>query len=388
MDRPTRSSSETDDESPDLERLRDEIELVNDELLNLLNRRARLVTEVQRVKTREGIPTFIPQREQQQLDDLVTRNKGPFADKTISHLFKEIFKASVALMERRKERTLKVSRASHGRDLQIDVGSASLGAPDAPMLIAGPCAVEDAEQMESTARHLASLGVRFIRGGAFKPRSSPYSFQGLGLEGLRLLQQAAERYGLVSVTEVMDTRSVELVCSHADILQIGSRNMYNYDLLREVGRCRKPVLLKRGLCATIDELLWAAEYIVDQGNERVILCERGIRTYERQTRNTLDISAVPLLRQKSYLPVIVDVSHAAGRKDILAPLGRAALAAGASGLMVEAHPCPALARSDSQQQLTLDELTRFMHDVGLPVGADAGLTAAAQAAAATLVTGR
>ena len=169
---------------------------------------------------------------------------------------------------------------------------------------------------------------------------------------------------MVTVTEVMDTRAVELVSRHADILQIGARNMHNYDLLREVGRSGKPVLLKRGLASTVDELLGSAEYIALEGNEQVVLCERGIRTFGKDTRNTLDISAIPLLRQKSFLPVVVDVSHAAGRRDILAPLGRAALAAGANGLMVEVHPTPALARSDSQQQLDFDDFARFLIDTG------------------------
>jgi 3-deoxy-7-phosphoheptulonate synthase/chorismate mutase len=346
-----------------MEALRAEIEVVNRELLELLSRRAGLASEIQTIKTREGIPTFDPEREHRMLLELVDRNRGPFDDRTIKHLFKEIFKASVELMESQSHRTLQISRARRPEDLVITAGPATIGRE--PVLIAGPCSVESEEQMESVARFLAAHGVRLLRGGAYKPRSSPYSFQGLGERGLQILERVSRRHGLVTVTEVMDTRTVELVAAHADVLQIGSRNMYNYDLLREVGRCRRPVLLKRGLSATIDELLWSAEYIVSGGNQDVILCERGIRTYERQTRNTLDISAVPLLRQKSYLPVIVDVSHAAGRKDILAALGRAALAAGASGLMVEAHPCPELARSDSEQQLDLAGLERFMVETGL-----------------------
>jgi 3-deoxy-7-phosphoheptulonate synthase / chorismate mutase len=349
--------------SPELENLRAEIAQVNQSLLELLSRRARLVTEVQRVKSRVDLPTFAPEREQQMLAELVRRNHGPFSDETIVHLFKQIFRASVELMEAHKERVLKVSRATRRDDLLLSVGAQTIGAE--PVLIAGPCAVESEEQMEQVAGALAALGVRFLRGGAFKPRSSPYAFQGLGIRGLELLATAAGRHGLLTVSEVMDPRTVEVVSRFVDVLQVGSRNMYNYDLLREVGRTRKPVLLKRGLSATIEELLWSAEYIVAEGNESVILCERGIRTYETETRNTLDISAVPLLRQKSYLPVIVDVSHAAGRKDILAALGRAALAAGASGLMVEVHPCPAVARSDSQQQLDLEEFRRFVDEVGL-----------------------
>ena len=358
--------------SSNMEGLRAEVEQINVELLELLNRRARLVTQIQEVKTREGIPTFIPEREQRMLESLVKRNRGPFGSETVCHLFKEIFKASVDLMEHRRDKELRISRAHRSQDLTIRVGGgqgndevqpALIG--DQPVVVAGPCSVESEEQMETVAAHLARLGVRFLRGGAFKPRSSPYSFQGLGQRGLELLQAAARRHGLLTVTEVMDTRAVEQVSRHADVLQVGARNMHNYDLLREVGRSGKPVLLKRGLASTVDELLWSAEYIVLEGNEQVILCERGIRTFDRATRNTLDISAIPLLRQQSYLPVLVDVSHAAGRRDILAPLGRAALAAGANGLMVEVHPTPALARSDSQQQLDLPAFERFLLDTGL-----------------------
>lgn len=346
-----------------LEVLRGEIETINASLLELLSRRARIATSIQQVKSREGIPTFVPEREQKMLADLVRLNRGPFSDETVCHLFKEIFRASADLMEARAGEVLRVSRASRPADLLIEVDGAVIGAD--PVVIAGPCAVESEDQMEEVASFLAARGVRFMRGGAFKPRSSPYSFQGLGARGLEILEGAARRHGLRTVTEVMDTRAVELVAAHADVIQIGSRNMYNYDLLREIGRTRRPVLLKRGLSATLDELLWSAEYVVAGGNERVILCERGIRTYERQTRNTLDVSAVPLLRLKSYLPVIVDVSHAAGRKDILAALGRAAVAAGANGVMVEVHPCPVVARSDSEQQLDLDELARFLAETGL-----------------------
>ncbi len=348
----------------ELDTLRAEIEGINLHLLELLSRRAELVAAIERVKTREALPAFDPEREQQMLTALLRRNPGPFSDEVVARLFKEIFRASLDLIERRQERVLKTSRAHRRADLELQVGGGVIGGA-APVVVAGPCAVESEEQMEEVASGLAALGVRFLRGGAFKPRSSPYSFQGLGRRGLELLQAAARRHGLVSVTEVMDTRSVELVAAYADILQVGSRNMYNYDLLRELGRLRRPVLLKRGLSATLEELLCSAEYIVSGGNESVILCERGIRTYERETRNTLDISAVPLLRQQSFLPVLVDVSHAAGRRDILAPLGRAALAAGASGLMVEVHPCPAVARSDSEQQLDLAAFARFLAELGL-----------------------
>ncbi|NMC72674.1 MAG: bifunctional 3-deoxy-7-phosphoheptulonate synthase/chorismate mutase [Myxococcales bacterium] len=346
-----------------LETLRAELQQVNLELLELLNRRARLVTEVQAIKSRDGIPTYVPEREQAMLEELVEANPGPFPADTVRHLFKEIFKASVHLMESEKRQVLRVSRASGEADLLLRIGGELIGGE--PVVIAGPCSVEDAGQMEAVARRLRALGVGLLRGGAYKPRSSPYAFQGLGRAGLELLRDAARRHGLATVTEVMDTRNVELVAAYADVLQIGSRNMYNYELLREVGRAGRPVLLKRGLSATLEEFLWAAEYVVLHGNKQVILCERGIRTFETQTRNTLALSAVALLRRQTWLPVIVDVSHAAGRKDILAPLARAALAAGAHGIMVETHPCPAVARSDAQQQLDLDEFERFLDEAGL-----------------------
>jgi len=258
---------------------------------------------------------------------------------------------------------LKISRLRKKTDLVIPVGAHRVG--QEPIIIAGPCSVEDEEQMEQVASFLAGSGVNFLRGGAFKPRSSPYSFQGLGERGLEILAAAARRHDMVTVSEVLDPRHVDLVARHVDVLQVGARNMYNYELLREVGVCGKPVLLKRGLSATLDELLWAAEYIIAEDNDQIILCERGIRTFEAQTRFTLDIAAVPLLRQHTYLPVVVDVSHAAGRRDILASLARAALAAGANGLMVEVHPHPNRARSDGQQQLDLPGFSRFLEESGL-----------------------
>lgn len=347
----------------ELDALRAEVERINLELLELLNRRAELVIEIQRVKARDGIPSFVPEREQRMLETIEERNRGPFSDVVVRRLFREIFKASLGLMHDERDRERKISRARQPDDLVVHVAGQSVGAE--PVVVAGPCSVESVEQMERVGRRLAALGVHFLRGGAFKPRSSPYSFQGLGERGLEILNQTARRYGLVSISEVMDPRMVERVARYADILQVGARNMYNYDLLREVGRVRKPVLLKRGLSATIDELLSSAEYIMLGGNEQVMLCERGIRTFESQTRFTLDISAVPLLRQQCPLPVLVDVSHAAGRRDILAPLARAALAAGASGVMVEVHPTPELARSDGHQQLDLDAFESFLEEIGL-----------------------
>jgi 3-deoxy-7-phosphoheptulonate synthase/chorismate mutase len=232
-----------------------------------------------------------------------------------------------------------------------------------PLLIAGPCSIESEEQMMATARFLAGKGVKVLRGGAFKPRTSPYGFQGLGVEGLRLGRKAADAFGMVFVTEVMDTRDVEVVAEYADILQIGARNMQNFALLKEVGKAGRPVLLKRGLAATMEEWFYAAEYILSQGNGQVILAERGIRTFERWTRNTLDLSAVALAKQETHLPVVVDVTHAAGRTDLLAPLARAALAVGADGVHVEVHPNPKVALSDNQQQMDFAQFERFLEAI-------------------------
>ena len=230
-------------------------------------------------------------------------------------------------------------------------------------LIAGPCSVEYREQTLAAARAVQSAGATMLRGGAFKPRSSPYAFQGLGQEGLDILVEAREETGLPIVTELMDARDVEAVVEAADVIQIGARNMQNFTLLAEVGRASKPVLLKRGTAASIEELLMAAEYIAREGNAQVMLCERGIRTFERSTRFTLDIGAVPVLKEESHLPVIVDPSHAAGRRDLVAPLARAAVAAGADGIIVEVHPEPDQALSDAAQQIPTDDFQAFADEI-------------------------
>ena len=227
-------------------------------------------------------------------------------------------------------------------------------------IIAGPCSVEGIDMIVDTARAVRASGAQALRGGAFKPRTSPYAFQGLGLPALEMLAEARAETGLPIVTEVMDPRQVESVAEVADCLQVGARNMQNFSLLSEVGRTNRPVLLKRGLSATIQELLMAAEYVLAQGNHRVILCERGIRTYETATRNTLDIAAVPVLKAETHLPVIVDPSHAGGRASLVAPLAYAAVAAGADGLIVEVHPEPESARSDGEQSLTISAFDAMM----------------------------
>lgn len=234
-----------------------------------------------------------------------------------------------------------------------------------PVVIAGPCSVESEEQILATAHAVKASGAVALRGGAFKPRTSPRSFQGLGEEGLRLLALAREQTGLPIVTEVMDTAEIDLVARYADILQIGSRNMQNFALLKQVGKAGKPVMLKRGLSATISEWLGAAEYITASGNDQVIMCERGIRTFETHTRNTLDLSAAVAVKKLAGFPVIVDPSHAAGRRDLIPALSKAALGAGVDGLIIEVHPEPTRALSDAEQQLTFDAFQDLMDSLGM-----------------------
>jgi 3-deoxy-7-phosphoheptulonate synthase len=252
----------------------------------------------------------------------------------------------------------------------VRVGAVAIGG-DAVVVMAGPCSVENRDQIEQCAELAARAGARVIRGGAFQPRSSPYGFQGLGAEGLKMLRTAADRHGLLVVSEVMDQTQIPLLGEYADIVQVGARNMQNFNLLRELGKQSKPVLLKRGIAASIEELLLSAEYILAGGNYNVILCERGIRTFETYTRNTLDLSAIPAVKKLSHLPIVADPSDATGRRDMVTPMARAAVAAGADGLMIEVHPDPDRALSDGAQSLRLDqfeELMRQLRAVALAVG--------------------
>ena len=253
------------------------------------------------------------------------------------------------------------SREFHPEDTIVRVGETALVGGTDVAVMAGPCAVESAEQIESSAEQVAASGARILRGGAFKPRTSPYSYQGLGIEGLKLLRQAGDRHGLAVVTEVMTIEQIETVTQYADLLQVGARNMQNYPLLTALGHAGKPVLLKRGLSATIQEWLMSAEYILNEGNPDVILCERGIRTFETATRNTLDISAVPVIKHLSHLPIIVDPSHGVGTRRFVSAMARAAVAAGADGIMVEVHPNPDKALSDGPQSLNFEEFGLLMN---------------------------
>ena len=256
-----------------------------------------------------------------------------------------------------------VSRDFHPENTIVTVGSVRIGEGERPVVVGGPCAVESEQQILATARWVKACGADMLRGGAFKPRTGPHTFQGLREEGLALLVKAREETGLPIVTEVMSPDTVGIVAEAADLLQVGARNMQNFDLLRELGKIRKPVLLKRGMSATIEEFLAAAEYILAEGNDQVILCERGIRTFETAMRNTLDLAMVPYVKQITHLPIMVDPSHATGKRSLVAPMSKAALVAGAHGVLVEVHPEPEKALSDGPQSLTFDGFEQLMQEL-------------------------
>jgi 3-deoxy-7-phosphoheptulonate synthase len=255
-----------------------------------------------------------------------------------------------------------VSREVKAEDTVVDIGGVAVGGP-ALVVVAGPCAVESREQMLTVAREVKRAGAQLLRGGAFKPRTSPYSFQGLGEEGLKILAEAREETGLPVVTEALDTAGVDLVERYADAIQVGARNMQNFSLLKRCGRARKPVLLKRGLAATLEEFLMSAEYVVSEGNYAVVLCERGVRTFSDFSRNTLDLAVVPAVKSVSHLPILVDPSHGTGRRDKVAPLSRAAVAVGADGIVVEVHHDPNRALSDGPQSITPEMFEHLVQDL-------------------------
>ena len=262
----------------------------------------------------------------------------------------------------KKEAEMLASRKLKKENTVIELDGARIGGKEI-VVMAGPCAVESEKQIIETAKAVKNAGAKILRGGVFKPRTSPYSFQGLGEEGLEYLKKAKEETGLAIVTEVMDPKTVELVSEYCDILQIGSRNMHNFSLLKEASRANKPILLKRGMSATLNEFINSAEYILSEGNSQVILCERGIRTFENYTRNTLDLSAVPALKELTHLPIIVDPSHGTGRASLVSSMSKAAIAAGADGLIVEVHPLPEQALSDGKQSLTIGEFEQLVKDI-------------------------
>lgn len=346
----------------ELDQLRRELDEVNSDLLHLINKRAKVVQQIGQIKQKQGMNVYDPVREREMLNNLTDINDGPFEHSTIEHIFKEIFKASVELQVDDHRKALLVSRKKKPEDTIINIKGETIG-DGTPSFITGPCAVESYDQVAQVAKEVKEQGLTLLRGGAFKPRTSPYDFQGLGIEGLKILKQVADEYDLAVVSEIVNPADIETAVDYVDVIQIGARNMQNFELLKAAGSVNKPVLLKRGLAATISEFINAAEYIISRGNGDIILCERGIRTYEKATRNTLDISAVPILKQETHLPVFVDVTHSTGRRDLLLPTAKAAIAIGADGVMAEVHPDPAVALSDSAQQMDIEMFKHFMNEL-------------------------
>ncbi len=346
-----------------IESKRKQIDNLNLELLRLLSERGRIASEIGAIQLQIGFSSYDPKREMEMLQALTAANEGPFDDAAVKSLFKNIFQASMAVGVKKEKPKLLTSRGDR-QDTVVMIGDVPVGGDHPPVLISGPCAIESEEQFSMTAEFVASRGVRLIRGGAFKPRSSPYSFQGLGEPALKWARAACDRVGAYFVAEIMDAGDLDLCLDYVDVLQIGARNSQNFSLLKAVGRTDRPVLLKRGLSGTIEEWIMSAEYIMAGGNPNVMLCERGIRTYEKYTRNTLDISAVALAKLETHLPVFVDATHSGGRRDLLVPLTKAGLAAGADGIMVEVHPNPAVALSDQKQQMDFETFDDYLTQVG------------------------
>lgn len=348
--------------SNQLEQIREKIDKVNLDILELINERAELVQQIGQVKSKQSTERFDPIREREMLDAIVSKNNGPFENSTIQHIFKEIFKAGLELQEDDHRKALLVSRKKQPEDTVIDIKGEKVGDGNVSFVF-GPCAVESYEQVAQVAESVKAKGLKMLRGGAFKPRTSPYDFQGLGVDGLEILKKVADEYDLAVISEIVNPADIEQAVNYIDVIQIGARNMQNFELLKAAGEADKPVLLKRGMSATISEFINAAEYIISKGNKNIILCERGIRTYEKATRNTLDISAVPILKKETHLPVYVDVTHSTGRRDLLLPAAKAGVAIGADGIMAEVHPDPAVALSDSQQQMDLPTFDQFYEEI-------------------------
>ncbi len=346
----------------DLETLRLQVDEINLKILQLLNDRGKVVQEINKLREVQGVKRFDPVRERKMLDMISENNNGPFETATLQHIFKQVFQMSLELQEDDNRKALLVSRKKKPEDTIVEINGEKIGDGQVHFIM-GPCAVESYEQVRAVGQALQKQGLKLMRGGAFKPRTSPYDFQGLGVEGLKILRQVGDECGLAIVSEILNPKDIEMALDYVDVIQIGARNMQNFDLLRAAGDVKKPILLKRGLSATIEEFIYAAEYIIAQGNGEIILCERGIRTYERATRNTLDISAVPILKKETHLPVVVDVTHSTGRRDLLLPTAKAAIAIGADAVMAEVHPDPAVALSDSAQQMNIPQFNSFMDEL-------------------------
>lgn len=344
--------------------LRSQIDVINMQILELLNKRAAIASEIGGVQSALGTTFYDPEREAFMLQELQKANQGPFSNETISALFREIFRATLALEESEARAKLLVQRKPDQANTVITLADGTEIGGEKFQLIAGSCAVESMEQIDEVGAALAERGVRIMRGMAYKPRTSPYDFQGLGEPGLQIARQVANKYNMYVTSEVLDQSLIPMMSDYIDIFWVGARNMQNAYLLRALGKVKQPVILKRSFGATMKELVYAAEYIVSSGNPNVVLMERGVRTFENWTRNTLDISAVPLLKMETHLPIIVDISHSAGRRDIAVPLAKAAKAVGADGLMVEVHPNPPVAMSDAKQQLSIPEFNTLMDALG------------------------
>lgn len=345
-----------------MDSLRDQLDSLNLDILKLVNQRAAIVQEIGEIKGKQSTRKYDPVRERDMLNTIISKNDGPFPNATIEHIFKEIFKAGLDIQEDDQQKALLVSRERKPEDTIVNINGDLIGDGKAHFIF-GPCAVESYEQVSAVAEVVKEKGLKMLRGGAYKPRTSPYDFQGLGIDGLKILKQVADEYELAVVSEIVNPADIETALDYIDVIQIGARNMQNFELLKQVGETNKPVILKRGLSATISEFINAAEYINSRGNGNIILCERGIRTYETATRNTLDISAVPILKQETHLPVMVDVTHSTGRRDLLIPTAKAAVAIGADIVMAEVHPDPAVALSDAQQQMDFEQFDEFYNEL-------------------------
>ena len=347
-----------------IQELRSQVDVINLQILELLNKRAVLASDIGKLQQQVGTTFYDPQRESQMLTALEQNNKGPFSNETVKALFKEIFRASLALEEKESKAKILVQRKSPDERTIVTLPDGVTKIGDGGFaIVSGPCAVESYEEMDETAAVLAKRGVKILRGMVFKPRTSPYDYQGMGEPGLKIARQVANKYGMFITSEIMDASQISMMSDYVDIFWVGARNMQNSFLLKAMGQVRQPVFLKRGLSATLEEFLYAAEYIVSSGNPNVILIERGIRTFEKATRNTLDIGGVAVMKLESHLPIIVDISHSAGRRDIAIPLARVAKASGADGLMVEVHPNPPVAMSDAKQQLYFHQFNDVMDAV-------------------------
>ena len=343
--------------SEDINSLRKKIDEVDRNILNLLNARAQISSNIRDHKRSLNLPEHAPAREDEVLVSAESENQGPLSDQAVKSIFKTIIRESFSATNQFLPGSGNITRQN-----ELSIGGITFGGTK-KVIICGPCSVESEEQIEQSAKFLIEQNIPIMRGGAFKPRTSPYDFQGMGEEGLKLLSEIAHRYNLLVVSEIMDTQDIDLFIDQVDIMQIGSRNMHNYSLLKKVARTGKPILLKRGFMSTIEEFLLAAEYILKEGNNKVILCERGIRTFETMTRFTLDLACVALVKRMTNFPIITDLSHSLGRKDIISPMARAALSCGSDGLMMEVHPDPLKAKSDSNQSLSFPELAQLIKEI-------------------------